>query len=230
MHGNCGCPPKGCCSPSIATELLCYDDGRTLAVVFMTPCASCGCNAPAPTVQGWFDLATGVFTAGNPPTGGSPCAGGSGNGEPVVVSDTELLTLCDDNGPFLRRLTFDGTGAVTSSADLDLAGAAYVPVGAVGPCQVPDDEDPQPLTARHFMLADGQSWTPADVGGAVITGLTYTVLSGEAEVVDASGGAAVGLPAPLSASWDDDRELGIVPPQQIIAVGGRVYVTVTTGS
>ncbi|MFI0934581.1 hypothetical protein ACH4RG_23025 [Streptomyces sp. NPDC021019] len=62
-----------------------------------------------------------------------PCGG------TVVTADTELVELCDDNGTFVRRLTFDATGALLSSADLTLAGAPYVPVGAVTyGCTTPD--------------------------------------------------------------------------------------------
>lgn len=51
--------------------------------------------------------------------------------------DFVVLELCDDNGSFLRRLTFNSaTGAVTSTTNTTLAGGAYVPVGTVHSCEV----------------------------------------------------------------------------------------------
>lgn len=50
--------------------------------------------------------------------------------------DFDQLVLCDANGTsFIRRFTFNSTtGAVTATANLTLAGAAFAPVGAVGLC------------------------------------------------------------------------------------------------
>lgn len=43
--------------------------------------------------------------------------------------------VCDTVGPFIRRVTLNAeTNAVISTTNLTLAGAAYVPVGAVGLC------------------------------------------------------------------------------------------------
>ncbi|MDH6489661.1 hypothetical protein [Streptomyces sp. SAI-127] len=44
------------------------------------------------------------------------------------------LVLCDDNGPFIRKLVQDPDGTVTSVVNLTLDGAAYAPVGTVGQC------------------------------------------------------------------------------------------------
>lgn len=52
--------------------------------------------------------------------------------------DTEVLPLCDDGTPtptpFLRRLTFDGTGVLTSTVDTDYSGASYVLTGDAVSC------------------------------------------------------------------------------------------------
>lgn len=56
---------------------------------------------------------------------------------PVATDfDFTVSTLCDSQGtPFLQRLTFNSsTGAVTSTTNTTLTGAAFVPVGAVGVC------------------------------------------------------------------------------------------------
>lgn len=46
-------------------------------------------------------------------------------------ADSELIPVCDEAGTFLRRHLFDATGALVGSADFDLSGAPYAPVGAV---------------------------------------------------------------------------------------------------
>lgn len=61
--------------------------------------------------------------------------------------DVELVTLCDDNGPFFRRFTYDeATGLPTTVVDTTLAGAPYVAVGTVVPCpESPADGDTELL-------------------------------------------------------------------------------------
>jgi hypothetical protein len=67
------------------------------------------------------------------------------------------LVLCDDNGPFVRKLVQDEAGAVTAVVNLTLDGTAYNPVGVVGQCteacrdtstlllcDVPTDGEPAP--------------------------------------------------------------------------------------
>lgn len=56
---------------------------------------------------------------------------------PVATDfDFDQVVLCDSNGTaFIRRFTFNSsTGVVTATTNLTLAGAAFVPVGAVGIC------------------------------------------------------------------------------------------------
>jgi hypothetical protein len=62
---------------------------------------------------------------------------GSGPASSTVYEglDTELVTLCDDNGSFHRRYIFDAeTGALTTTSDVGFDGAAYTTVGTVGAC------------------------------------------------------------------------------------------------
>jgi hypothetical protein len=47
------------------------------------------------------------------------------------------LVLCDDNGPFVRKLVQGPDGAVTAVVNLTLDGAPYTPVGTVGQCTEP---------------------------------------------------------------------------------------------
>lgn len=84
----------------------------------------------AGAVNGFTDttLAGGAFT----PTGAV------GVCTQAVATDFDFTeeVLCDANGTsFIRRFTFNSsTGAVTATTNLTLAGAAFTPVGAVGPC------------------------------------------------------------------------------------------------
>lgn len=72
-----------------------------------------------------FTLAGGAYV----PVGAvSPCSTTVGN-----FRDDEYVVLCDTVTSFLRRFRSDAAGAVTVT-DLTLAGAAYVPVGAVALC------------------------------------------------------------------------------------------------
>lgn len=48
-----------------------------------------------------------------------------------IPRDVETLTVCDNNGPFLRTFTYAPAGFVTGFVDTTIAGAPYVPVGPV---------------------------------------------------------------------------------------------------
>lgn len=65
-----------------------------------------------------------------------------------AAGDTEVTILCDLAGgnsvPFLRRQTFDASGAVTATADTTPGGAPYVVGGPVASCAAIDTE-PQVL-------------------------------------------------------------------------------------
>lgn len=57
----------------------------------------------------------------------------------LPLRDTELVQLCDSQPggaivPFVRRMTFDGNGAIVSASNIDANGAIYVPTGNVGLC------------------------------------------------------------------------------------------------
>lgn len=194
----------------------------------------------------------------------------------TVQSDTDFVEeiLCDSNGTaFIRLFRFNSTtGALVSTTNTTLAGAAFAPVGAVGLCSdccpvvvaegctntgsgryvairaangaitlldaitgaavtqanivaCPADAT-ETVTAQHRLIGDADAaWTPGtDVTGTLV-GVTYTVLSGTATVVDASGDSAAGLPAGLTASWNTEDDANtLTGPQSIDAVGGQVYV------
>lgn len=196
---------------------------------------------------------------------------------PVATDfDFAIEQLCDNNGPFLRRFTFNSaTGAVTTITNTTLAGANYAPVGTVGNCeqccpQVVGEgctnvgsgrytairavngtislidsvtgaavapaaivacaqEAVETVTAQHRLIGDADAaWTPgADVVGTLLS-VTYTVLSGTADVTDQSGTVATGLPAGLTTTWSTEDDANTLSgPQSIDAVGGQTYVVWT---
>ncbi|MGY5034373.1 hypothetical protein ACWC9U_26650 [Streptomyces sp. 900116325] len=188
-----GAPPAdvrpcatGCCSPSITSATLCRDDGTSILVVVRSACVDCADDATDPVVVGWFDLATGVFTAGAAPAGTGPCETGcvdtvcrqlcddtDGDGEadttyselwcirangtaelvltyqddpsvpyvPVApvdcvygCPDSETVTLCDESGPFLRRYTWLQGTATYEDFALD-GQTPHVVTGTGGVCE-----------------------------------------------------------------------------------------------
>ncbi|GGZ23321.1 hypothetical protein GCM10010387_15560 [Streptomyces inusitatus] len=73
----------------------------------------------------------------------SQCTEPSGSDTRTLVdpgTDAETITLCDDNGPFLRTFLTDVNGVLTVVRDSDLAGLPYSPVGTVGLCKCGDTE------------------------------------------------------------------------------------------
>lgn len=139
--------------------------------------------------------------------------------------DFEELLLCDDNGPFIHRSLYNAeTGVFVSATNTTLAGAAYVPVGTVAACG-PTPLTPITLNSYHRLVGDvDAAWTPAEVVGT-LTSVTYSILSGTANVIDSGGAVAAGLPSGLSGTWEITPDTASLnPPQSIDAVGGSVYV------
>ncbi|MDX3345886.1 hypothetical protein PV387_03405 [Streptomyces sp. ME02-6987-2C] len=184
--GSCAAAETAaCCSPSITSATLCQPDGTSILVVVRSACLGCAEDPTDPVVVGWFDLTTGVFTAGPAPAGAGPCEAGcvdtvcrqlcddtdgdgaadatyselwciraDGSAELVLTyqddpsvpytpiapvdctygcPESETVTLCDDEGPFLRRYTWlDGTATYV---DVALDGTTpHVVTGTVGTC------------------------------------------------------------------------------------------------
>lgn len=173
----------------ITTTGLCLGNGTPIGIVVRRS-ASTGVLVQ----DGWINLLTGAFTAGNPPAGTIACGDttsittsgllcdidGGGNVVGLVIvqysfnpdgsvasttllnavtgavytptgtvtvcptgteqPDADLVTLCDNNGPFLRDYRRDETGSVVAVSDYTLAGAAYVTAGPVGSCAGRDQE------------------------------------------------------------------------------------------
>lgn len=136
--GSPGAPVEvaGCCSPSMATTLLCTPDCDPVTLVLQSTCVECGDEAGNPRVTGWVDAA-GTFTAGAPPAGIGPCGDCGERDEPCATVTT--IRLCDitpdgECVPFLRHMVHDCDGQVTNTADTNLLGEPYTPVGQVDGC------------------------------------------------------------------------------------------------
>jgi hypothetical protein len=98
------------------------------------------------------------------------------------------LVLCDDNGPFIRKLVQDAAGAVTAVVSLTLDGAPYTPVGTVAQC-VPEAEPCR--TASTLLVCDLPS------GGEP----TPTVSDTNPTAYQGAGLGAEPLPGGAAALW-----------------------------
>ncbi|MGW1989582.1 hypothetical protein [Embleya sp. NPDC001921] len=121
---------EGCETQFLRTVLTDCETGATLATVDTTMD-----GAPyVPTGE------VGQCAVTGDSGGDCPCVSAADIGQAVAAEagDTEVLTLCDDGTdpvtPFLRRLTFDGTGALTGTVDTDFTGAPYVVTGEAVDC------------------------------------------------------------------------------------------------
>ena len=126
-----------------------------------------------------------------------------------TLVDTELLTLCDSVGPFVRRIVFSEiTGLPISTVNLTPAGAAYTPVGVVTTC---------PTTS-----GDTEFTVLCDTNGAVTTQflrrITYTNGVPSAVVNTTLDGVTAYVPTGSVAACADAIELDNV--ETVWCVGG----------
>ena len=93
------------------------------------------------------------------------------------------------------------------------------------PAPNPSDDTLRTLSAQHRLVGDADAaWTPgADVVGTLVS-VTYTVITGTANVLDANGTAANALPAGVTATWSVEDDNTLTGPQSIDAVGGLTLV------
>ncbi|MDX2643494.1 hypothetical protein PV341_07875 [Streptomyces sp. PA03-1a] len=119
------------------------------------------CTTGAVTAVTDTDLAGAPYTV----TGevGQCAATGGGTIVPQICARTEALTLCDTAAggtvtPFLRTLTYDCDGALTSSADTALDGATtYTPTGTVGVCPASVEEPGVDVELLPMCVVDNAS-------------------------------------------------------------------------
>lgn len=152
------------------------------------------------------------------------------SGQPVSVTGNVGITgqpISVTGGPVSVTGTVGVTGPVTVTGNVGITGQPISVTGAVSitgqPVAVTNTPVTPTVTAQHFEATPGTPWTPASLGGTC-TSLTYTVLTGTANVVDSNGTSITGLPAGYSATWDNTTEGTLTPPSAITSVGGRVIV------
>ncbi|WP_327415400.1 hypothetical protein [Streptomyces sp. NBC_01233] len=123
-------PAQECEAPTTpaATLGLCLADGTPIAVLVTRDCEG------TVTQDGWLNLTTGTYAAGDPPVGTMAC------GNPRSISTTG--TFCDVDpgtgdvlGLVLIEYTYGADGAVTAVRLVDATtGTNYVPQGEVTTC------------------------------------------------------------------------------------------------
>lgn len=123
-----GTPGTACAEQTtlVATVGLCVADGTPIAAVITRDCA-----ADAVTQEGWLNVTTGTYTAGDPPAGTVAC----GETRSIHVSGT----FCDVDpgsgdvlGLVLVEYSYNHTRAIASVRLVDaVTGSTYVQAGGV---------------------------------------------------------------------------------------------------
>ncbi len=106
-------------------EILCLQDSNN--VQFARVVAIDGTSGQYKIVGDYALDFSGQYT----PVGSvAPC------GDTYTSIDNEVVTLCDDNGAFLRHITYDSGGTVQATVDTELDGLTdYTTVGTIKTCQ-----------------------------------------------------------------------------------------------
>jgi len=127
--GGTGCPEY---TTPTATVGLCLSDGTPIAVVVTRDCDG------VVTGDGWIDLASGIFTAGNPPGGTIAC----GDNYSFALSGWLCDVLGDGSvaGIALVQIERDAQGAVIGITLIGVDGLPYVPQGTMERCPSDDVE------------------------------------------------------------------------------------------
>ncbi|MEU6628462.1 hypothetical protein ABZ905_09220 [Streptomyces parvus] len=136
-------------STPAATLGLCLADGTPIAVVVTRDCTG------TVTRDGWINLATGTYSAGDPPLGTMAC------GNPRSI--TTAGTFCDVDpgsgdvlGLVLIEYTYGADGAVASVRLVDATtGTTYVPQGEVTTCPAGVAQPERDLVQLCDTAADG---------------------------------------------------------------------------
>ncbi|MFI0827287.1 hypothetical protein ACH4Q7_22845 [Streptomyces roseolus] len=132
-----------------ATLGLCLADGTPIAVVVTRDCDGTVAQ------DGWLNLTTGTYSAGDPPAGTVAC------GNPRSISTTG--TFCDVDpgtgdvlGLVLIEYTYGADGAVTAVRLVDATtGSTYVPQGEVTTCPAGVAQPERDLVQLCDVAADG---------------------------------------------------------------------------
>lgn len=128
-----------------------------------------------------------VDTDGAPVTPDTWQPGDCGGGSPTVGE----FVLCDDGGPFVRKLIQNDLGVVTQVVDVTLGGAPYVPVGAVVTCAAASNTEHEILcdmpSGTQFLRVwnySGFDAAPASFNDYTLDGVTPYVVAGTAQVCE----------------------------------------------
>lgn len=157
-------------SDPIATTGLCLADGTPIAVVTRRD-ATTG----AVTQDGWVNLTTGAFTAGNPPVGTVAC----GESRSIQVTGVFCDVTAPDtiNGLVLIEYSYNPDGTIASVRLVNATtGATYTPVGTITVC--PTGTDAAPEQDAVVLCDDTGSFVRdfrRDETGAIIGFSNYTL-------------------------------------------------------
>lgn len=93
--------------------------------------------------------------------------------------DVEQVTLCDDNGTFIRHFIYNSDGSIVIFSDTTLSGTSYAPVGTITICSGSDIEqeilcdDNGPFIRHYIYNTDG---TVNTTYNTTLNGVAYTVV------------------------------------------------------
>ncbi|MFF3441761.1 hypothetical protein [Streptosporangium sp. NPDC002721] len=170
------CPQvSGCASPTtpVAAVGLCLADGTPIAVTVQRDCDG------AVISEGWINLTTGAYSAGDPPTGAGAC----GDSQSVQVSGTFCDIDADGDvvGLVLIEYSYAADGTIDSVRLVDaVTGTTYVPQGAITVCPAGVEQPEQDLVVLCDVAADGTATRMLrdyrrDENGAIVGHSDYTL-------------------------------------------------------
>ncbi|MFD5570471.1 hypothetical protein [Streptomyces cadmiisoli] len=174
-----------------ATLGLCLADGTPIAVVVTRDCDG------LVSQDGWLNLTTGAWSAGEPPAGTVAC----GDSRSIQVSGTFCDVLPDGTvaGLVLVEYTYDDAGAVASVRLVDATtGTTYVPQGEVTTCPTGEALPERDLVQLCDTAGSGdvtvfvRDYARNDTGA--ITGHTDYLLDGTAYTPLGTVGVCSGAP------------------------------------
>ncbi|MFF4292093.1 hypothetical protein ACFY0N_00380 [Streptomyces vinaceus] len=138
---------------------------------------------------------------------------GCDEGSDLVYIDLQTGTVLDTN-----------TVAFVDCPDAPTAQEIADAIGALPNLPPPP---PTTLTSQARLLTDVTPWTPADVTGT-LTGLSFTVLTQTATLVDQNGGVSAGIPAGATLDWQAEDANTLSPPASMTPAAGGSVLAVWT--
>ncbi|MER7477437.1 hypothetical protein ABTX60_07240 [Streptomyces sp. NPDC126510] len=145
------CSGEECEQPTtpVATIGLCLADGTPIAVIVTR-----GCEGVV-TRQGWLDLTTGSYSAGDPPAGTMSCGDSQSIQTSGVFCDVDPATG-DVHGLVLVEYTYAADGSIASVRLIDATtGQTYTPQGDITTCPTGTPQPEQDLVILCDVAADG---------------------------------------------------------------------------